>query len=408
MKLRLTMKKNSAIAVIFMTVVLDITGIGIIFPIMPDLIQELGIASVSAAALWGGILSTSYAIMQFLCSPILGSISDSVGRRKIILLALLALSVDYLILGFSQTLWVLILGRIIAGIAGGTVPTATAYLADISAPDERAKNFGVIGAAFGLGFILGPALGGILGEFSSRAPFFLSAGLTGLNCLLGYFLLPESLTIENRRPFSIKSINPLVTIWKVFLFKGLRVPFVCFFIISVAHWVYPAIWSYWGKEVFGWGSGMIGISLACYGVGIAFVQGFLIRLRIISMLGSRLVVTASLSIGAVSLVSMGLIWEGWMVFLIIPFSALSELLTPTLGSFLSNSVPNDQQGELQGVLSSLSAITSIVSPLVMTGLFNIFTSDITGVYFPGVPFIFASVLLLLTIVPLSLAMRKSC
>ena len=183
---------------------------------------------------------------------------------------------------------------------------------------------------------------------------------------------------------------------------------VCFFIISVAHWVYPAIWSYWGKEVFGWGSGMIGISLACYGVGISFVQGFLIRLRIISILGSRLVVTASLSIGAFSLVSMGLIWEGWMVFLIIPFSALSELLTPTLGSFLSNSVPNDQQGELQGVLSSLSAITSIASPLVMTGLFNIFTSDITGVYFPGVPFIFASFLLLLTIVPLSLAMRKSC
>ena len=183
------MKTDSAIVIIFITVVLDITGIGIIFPIMPDLLQELGIDSVSTAALWGGLLSTSYAIMQFLCSPIIGNASDSIGRRKVILIALLALSVDYLILGFSKSLWILILGRIIAGIAGGTVPTATAYLADISEPHERAKNFGIIGAAFGLGFILGPALGGILGEFSARAPFFLSAALTASNCLFGYFLL---------------------------------------------------------------------------------------------------------------------------------------------------------------------------------------------------------------------------
>ncbi len=400
------MKKNSAILVIFLTVVLDITGIGIIFPIMPDLLQELGTMSVSKAALWGGVLSFSYAVMQFLCSPILGSASDTIGRRKIILFALLALSVDYLILGFSQTLWVLILGRIIAGIAGGTVPTATAYLADISDSHERAKNFGIIGAAFGLGFIMGPALGGILGEFSSRAPFFLSAFLTGLNCLFGYFLLPESLPMENRRPFNVKSANPFLTIWKAFLFKKLRVPLFCFFVISVAHWVYPAIWSYWGKEVFGWGSGMIGISLACYGIGISFVQGVLIRLKIIARLGARLIVTASLLIGAVSLFCMGLIREGWMVFCIIPFSALSELLTPTLGSFLSNSVPNDQQGELQGVLSSLSAITSIISPLVMTGLFNIFTEDPAYLYSPGIPFVFASVLLLITILPLSLTMKK--
>ena len=400
------MKKNNAIVIIFMTVVLDITGIGIIFPIMPDLLQELGIDSVATAALWGGLLSTSYAIMQFLCSPILGSISDSVGRRKVILFALLALSIDYLILGLSQTLWILIIGRIIAGIAGGTVPTATAYLADISDPNDRAKNFGVIGAGFGLGFIMGPALGGILGEFSARAPFFLSAALAALNCLFGYFFLPESLSIKNRRSFNLKSANPFLTIWKAFLFNGIRVPLICFFIISVAHWVYPAIWSYWGKEVFGWGSGMIGISLACYGIGISLVQGFLIRLRFISELGARFVVTASLTIGACSLLSMGLIWEGWMVFCIIPFSALSELLTPTLGSFLSNSVPDNEQGELQGVLSSLSAITSVVSPLLMTGIFNIYTSQDNLFYFPGVPFLFAAILLLLTIFPLSIAMKK--
>ena len=401
------MKTNGAISVIFFTVVLDITGIGIIFPIMPDLLQELGITSVSSAALWGGILSTSYAIMQFLCSPIIGSASDAIGRRRIILIALFALSIDYLILGFSQTLWILIVGRIVAGVAGGTVPTATAYLADISQPSDRAKNFGIIGAAFGVGFIMGPALGGILGEFSSRAPFFLSALLTALNFALGYFVLPESLSFENRRPFTIKSANPFLTIWRAFLFKKLQTPLICFLIISVAHWVYPAIWSYWGKEVFGWTSGMIGISLACYGLGISFVQGFIIRLKIISTLGGQFIVTASLSVGAFALLSMGLVTEGWMVFCIIPFSALSELLTPTLGSFLSNSVSDDQQGELQGVLSSLSAVTSIISPLLMSGLFTAFTSGDLGLYFPGFPFVFSALLLVLTILPLSRAMRSS-
>ena len=401
------MKSKGAISVIFFTVVLDITGIGIIFPIMPDLLKELGVISVSSAALWGGILSTSYAIMQFLCSPIIGSASDAIGRRKIILIALFTLSIDYLILGFSQTLWVLIVGRIVAGVAGGTVPTATAYLADISDPSERAKNFGIIGAAFGLGFIMGPALGGILGEFSSRAPFFLSALLTALNFALGYFVLPESLSFENRRPFTIKSVNPFRTIWRAFSFEKLRIPIICFFSRSVAHWVYPAIWSYWGKEVFGWTSGMIGISLACYGIGISFVQGFLIRLRIITLLGGRFIATASLLVGALALLSMGLVTEGWIVFCIIPFSALSELLTPTLGSFLSNSVSDDQQGELQGVLSSLSAVTSIISPLLMSGLFTVFTSGHGGLYFPGFPFVFAAFLLVLTILPLARAMKLS-
>ena len=398
-------KNKAAITLIFITVVLDITGIGIIFPIMPDLLQELGLSSVSNAALWGGVLASSYAIMQFLCSPIIGSLSDAVGRRKVILIALSALSIDYLILGFAETFLILMIGRIIAGIAGGTVPTATAYLADISEPSNRAKNFGIIGAAFGVGFILGPALGGVLGEYNSRAPFFLSAFLTGINFLFGYFLLPESLTEEKRRPFNFRSINPFSTIWKTFSFGILRIPLICYFIISIAHWVYPAIWSYWGKEVFGWGSGMIGISLAFYGLGISFVQGFIIRLKVISQLGERFVVTASLTVGAFALSCFGFVTEGWLVFCLIPFAALSELLTPTLGSFLSNNVPDDRQGEFQGVLASLSAISSIISPLIMTGLFNVWTSDTATHYVPGFPFIFAAILLLSTVIPLSFAMR---
>ena len=315
------------------------------------------------------------------------------------------MSVDYLILGFAKTFLILLLGRIIAGIAGGTVPTATAYLADISTPGDRAKNFGIIGAAFGLGFILGPALGGILGEYSSRAPFFLSAALTAANFLFGYFVLPESLTKKNRRTFTFTSINPFKTIWKTFSFGALRTPLLCYFIISVAHWVYPAIWSYWGKEVFGWGSGMIGISLAFYGIGISFVQGIIIRLSFVSKLGNRFVVTAALIIGSFALLCFGFTSEGWLVFYLIPFAALSELLTPTLGGFLSNKVPDDRQGEFQGVLASLSAVTSIVSPLLMTGLFNVWTSDSSLAYIPGFPFIFAAALLLSTVLPLSIAMK---
>ena len=398
--------RNRAITFIFMTVVLDITGIGIIFPIMPELLEELGLVNVANAAVWGGILATSYAIAQFLFSPVIGSISDAAGRRKVLLVALLTLSVDYLILGFASTLWVLLVGRIIAGIAGGTVPTATAYLADISEPHEKAKNFGIIGAAFGVGFILGPALGGVLGEINSRAPFFLSAFLTGLNFLFGFFFLPESLSVENRRKFRMSSINPFATILKILSFKGLRIPLVCFLVIAIAHWVYPAIWSYWAKQVFGWSSGMIGFSLACYGIGISVVQGYIIRLSWVAKLGSRFVATFSLLIGAIALFWLGLVEVGWMVFCIIPFSALSELLTPTLGSFLSNKVSDDEQGELQGVLSSLSAVTSIVSPLIMTGIFKFYSSPESALYLPGAPFIFAGLLLILTVLPLWWAMTE--
>ena len=398
---------HKSIWFIFFTVVLDITGIGIIFPIMPDLLEELGIENVADAALWGGVLATSYALMQFLFSPIIGNLSDAIGRRKVILIALFALSIDYLILGFATTLWILVLGRIIAGIAGGTVPTATAYLADISENDERAKNFGLIGAAFGLGFILGPALGGILGEIDSRAPFFLSAFLTFLNFLFGFFVLPESLSIENRRKFSLTSLNPFATIWESFLFKKLRVGLICFFIISTAHWVYPAIWSFWGKEIFGWGSGMIGFSLACYGVGISVVQGFVIRMKIISKIGARWIVTFSLIVGAFAMLVLGFTSIAWMVFIIIPFSALSELLTPTLGGFFANQVSDLEQGKLQGVLSSLSAFTTIISPLIMTTIFNLTSNPKNEFYLPGTPFLFSAILLLITVIPLSVVMRPS-
>jgi len=401
---RLSTKRKSVLF-IFFTVVLDIIGIGIIFPIIPDLLEDLGIYDVSKAAIWGGILSASYAATQFFFSPLIGSISDVIGRRKIILFALLTLSIDYLIMGFSSSLWVLILGRLIAGIAGGTVPTATAYLADISDPEEKAKNFGLIGAAFGLGFILGPVLGGVLGEIDPRAPFFLSALITMLNFIFGFFVLKETLSNENRRKFSDISLNPFKIFLKVLLFKNLKIILLCVFFIDIAHWVYPAVWSFWSKEVFNWSSGMIGFSLACYGIGITIVQGFIIRLKFVNKIGNVNIVSISLVFGSFSLLVLGFTTAGWLVFLLIPFSALSELLTPTLTSYTSNKVSKMEQGELQGVIAGLSAVTSIISPLLMTVIFRYSINVPENFYFPGAPFLFAGLILFICIFPLRRTMK---
>ncbi|MED5531126.1 MAG: TCR/Tet family MFS transporter [Pseudomonadota bacterium] len=397
---------NRAAFFIFVTVVLDIIGLMIIFPIMPDILRLVGKLTISDAAVWGGILYASYALMQFLFSPIIGNLSDTFGRRPIILTALGLMAVDYLILGFASVLWVFIIGRMVGGVAGGTVPTAFAYLADISTSEDKAKNFGLVGAAFGVGFVLGPFLGGILGEIDFRLPFFFSAGLSFLTFLLCFFYLPESLNSGKRRKFRLKDLNPFASLAKAFIFRDLRIMFLCFFVISVAHWVYPAIWSFWSKEVFNWGPGLIGGSLACYGLGVAFVQGFVIRMKFVNHLGPKKVVFFSLVVGAVALTGFGFANAAWMVFALIPIAVMSELMNPTLDSFVSNQVSDSKQGLLQGILSSINAITSVISPLIMTLLFKIGTIGDRHFHFPGVPFLFAAILLLAIIYPLLKSMKS--
>ena len=397
---------NRAAFFIFVTVVLDIIGLMIIFPIMPDILRLVGKLTISDAAVWGGILYASYALMQFLFSPIIGNLSDTFGRRPIILTALVLMAIDYLILGFASVLWVFIIGRMVGGVAGGTVPTAFAYLADISTSEDKAKNFGLVGAAFGVGFVLGPFLGGILGEINFRLPFFFSAGLSFLTFLLCFFYLPESLNSGKRRKFRLKDLNPFASLAKAFIFRDLRIMFLCFFVISVAHWVYPAIWSFWSKEVFNWGPGLIGGSLACYGLGVAFVQGFVIRMKFVNHLGPKKVVFFSLVVGAVALTGFGFANAAWMVFALIPIAVMSELMNPTLDSFVSNQVSDSKQGLLQGILSSINAITSVISPLIMTLLFKIGTIDDRNFHFPGVPFLFAAILLLAIIYPLLKSMKS--
>ena len=383
------MFKDIRIVLIFSVVLLDIIGIGIIFPIIPDLLSEVGIDNNASAALWGGLLSSSYALMQFVFSPTIGTLSDIFGRRPVLLTAALFLALDYLVMGFAETIWILFVGRIIGGLAGGTISTGTAYLADISNAKEKKKNFAIIGAAFGLGFILGPVIGGLMGEISVRAPFFLSALLSFLNFFLCLFLLPETLKFGNKNKFKIKKLNPFLNISNIFKIRLLKGLFFCFFLIAFANTVYPAIWSFWGREVFGWSSGMIGFTLACYGFLLFIVQAFIIRLKFFDRLSTRNLMSFSLSCGIISLFSFGLVRLEFLVFAIIPVAALSEMVSPTLKAFLSNEISERDQGLLQGILNSIIGLTSVIGPISMTYIFSKGASQDSLIYIPGAPFLFA-------------------
>ncbi len=400
------MYKDIRIFLIFSVVLIDIIGIGIIFPIIPDLLNDVGILNNSNAALWAGLLASSYAFMQFVFSPSIGVLSDIFGRRPILLIALLLLFIDYVIMGLASSIVLLFVGRLVAGVAGGTVTTATAYLADISEPQMKKKNFAIIGAAFGLGFILGPSIGGILGEFNVRAPFFISAAFALSNFFLCYFFLPESIDRRKINNFKLESLNPFSSILKITKIKSIRKIFFCFFLIAFANTVYPAVWSFWGKEVFGWGSGMIGTSLACYGFLLFIVQAFVIRLNYIDKLSTRILSTISMVLGIVAFVSLGLVESEIIVFFILPIAAMSEMVNPSIKAYMSNETSDDNQGLLQGILSSLVGLTSILGPILMTAIFNYSTTAGTRLSLPGMPFLFAAILFILSLTILNITLRS--
>lgn len=311
---------------IFVTVALDAIGLGIIIPVLPDLLQEVMDVSVGSAARWGGLLATSYAITQFVFGPMLGSLSDRYGRRPVLLLGLIFLCIDYLIMGFASTIWWLLIGRLLAGAAGSTYVTANAVIADISPPETRAANFGMVGAAFGIGFILGPVIGGLLGELGTRAPFFAAAGLAAINFLFGFFVLRETLTDNNRRAFSWSKSNPFAAIMMVKRFPALGWIFLSLFLFQIGHFVYPAIWAYWGKEVLDWSAFDIGVSLAAVGVGFAVVQGWMIRL-VLPRFGETRTTVFAFAVTIASLLAFGFIETTLMVYVVLPLTSLGALLT---------------------------------------------------------------------------------
>ena len=390
------MNKRLAITFILITVVLDSMGIGLIMPVMPDLIQEVKGEGLSEAAVWGGILATIFAVMQFLFGPTLGNLSDRFGRRPVLLISLAVMAFDYILMALAGSITILIIGRIIGGITAATHSTASAFIADISEPDEKAANFGLIGAAFGVGFVLGPMIGGVLAEYGTRAPFYAAAILAAANMVFGYFVLPETVTDKIRRPFEWKRANPLGAFKHIGKLPGLGKLMVVTFIYSVAFFVYPGVWAYFGAEQFDWGPGMIGLSLGVFGIGIAIVQGLLMK-PILSRIGERNAVILGLSIDVLAFVMLGFVTNGWVALALTPLTALGSIAGPALQGIMSRTADDNQQGELQGTIASINAVATIVAPLVVTQTFWYFTTDTAPIYLPGAPFLLSAVLVLISI-----------
>lgn len=383
--------RSPALWFIFVTLLLDVTGFGIIIPVMPQLIADLTGGDISSASKWGGLLTFVYAAMQFLCAPIMGGLSDQYGRRPVLLASLFAFSLDFIVMGLAPGIWWLFAGRVISGITGASFSTATAYIADVSPPEKRAQNFGMIGAAFGLGFIVGPIIGGLLGQFSPRIPFFAAAGLAFINWLYGYFILPESLPPNNRRPFEWKRANSWGSLKKLSTNRVLFILSGSLLCIHVAGHANQSTWTYITMEKFKWDSSMVGWSLGWIGLTTGLVQGGLMRI-IVPRLGQINSVYVGLSIYAIGFLLFSVATTGWMLYIfMIPF-AFGGIAGPALQGIMSSKVPPNEQGELQGTLTSLASIAAIIGPLLMTNLFYYFTHDEAPIYFPTAPFLMGSIL----------------
>ena len=384
---------------IVITVVLDAMGIGLIMPVMPDLIREIRGTSIADAAFWGGLLGFSYAAMQFLCGPLLGNLSDRFGRRPILIVSLLFMGLDYLLMAVAPTLFLLFVARIISGITGATYSTASAYLADISEPGRRSSNFGLISAAFGIGFVLGPAIGGLLGEYGVRVPF-IAAGIFALaNALFGYLILPETLKAGSRRKFEAQRANPFRALLRMKNMPMIGSLMLVVLLYSIANNVYAAIWSYFTIESFAWSLSTVGLSLAGYGLSAALIQIFLLR-RLITRFGEDTTATLGLGISIFVYIAIIFIDSGRTLLFFMPIVALGAIVGPSLQGMMADRVRDDEQGELQGVFSSVIAIASIISPLLMTNIFKQFTQTGAPIYLPAAPFAAAAVLATIALIAL--------
>jgi DHA1 family tetracycline resistance protein-like MFS transporter len=389
--------KKAAISFIFITLLIDVMGWGLIIPVMADLIAQLKGIPINQASTYGAFLLSVFAITQFLFAPVIGNLSDKFGRRPVLLLSLLGFGADYIILALAPTYAWLFVGRIIAGITGASFTTATAYIADVSTDEtSKAKNFGLIGAAFGLGFVLGPALGALLATWGIRAPFYAAAVLCLVNCLYGYFFLPESLSKENRREFDWKRANPFGSLR--FLTRNSKIGQLAFgfFLIYLGSQAVQGNWNFFTIYRFNWSEKMVGISLAVVGVLVGAVQGGLTRV-IVPKIGNEKSIYIGLGLYTLGLVLFGLATEGWMMFaFLIPY-CLGGICGPSLQSVISGHAPANQQGELQGALTGLMSLTAIIGPLIMNGTFAYFTSKKAPFYFPGIHFLIGAACMLLSI-----------
>ncbi|MEN9686909.1 MAG: hypothetical protein RLZZ28_2695 [Bacteroidota bacterium] len=388
--------RKAAMGFIFITLLIDVTGFGIIIPVMPKLIEQLlGVSDISKASQYGGWLTFAFAFMQFLFAPVLGNLSDKYGRRPVLLFSLFGFGIDYIFLSFAPTIAWLFVGRLIAGITGASFTTASAYIADISTPENRAQNFGMIGAAFGLGFIVGPLIGGLLGELGPRVPFIVAACLALANWLYGYFVLPESLDKQHRRPFEWKRANPLGSLIQLKKYPAVGGLIVSLVLIYLAAHAVQSNWSFFNIEKFKWSPKMIGISLGVVGLLVGVVQGGLVRI-VNPKIGNEKSIYIGLGLYSLGLLLFAFASQSWMMFVFLIPYCMGGICGPALQSIISGHVPPNEQGELQGALTSLMSATSIFGPPMMTNLFAYFTSPAAPVYFPGASFLLGAVLMLLS------------
>src|SRR4051794_4772635 len=395
-------RKEAALGFIFITLLIDSIGFGIIIPVMPTLITQMIHGNLSVASEYGGWLTFAYSFMQFICAPIVGNLSDKYGRRPVLLFSLFGFGIDYLFLSVAPTIWWLFVGRAVAGITGASFTTASAYIADISTPEKRAQNFGLIGAAFGLGFIIGPGIGGQLTKYGVRFPFYAAAALALLNWLYGYFILPESLSKEHRRKFEWKRANPLGSLLQLKKYPAVSGLIISLILVYIAVHAVQSTWTFYNMEKFSWTPQLVGYSLTFVGVMIALVQGGLIRV-VIPKLGQERSVYIGLGLYGVGFILFAFATQGWMMFAFMVPYALGGIAGPSIQGIISTHVPPNEQGELQGALTSLMSATSIVGPVLMTSLFAYFTAKDAPLIFPGAPFAMGA---LLTVISSLLAYRS--
>jgi DHA1 family tetracycline resistance protein-like MFS transporter len=389
--------KKAAISFIFITLLIDVIGFGIIIPVLPKLLAQMNNISINEASKYGGYLLFAFAVAQFIFSPVIGNLSDQFGRRPVLLVSLLGFGIDYLILAFAPDFWWFFVGRVIAGITGASFTTASAYIADISTPETRSKNFGMIGAAFGLGFIIGPFLGGVLGQYGVKIPFYTAAALSFANFAYGYFILPESLAIENRRKFDIKRANPWGALKQLSKYKQLRYLLLAYIFLFIGSHAVQSTWNYFTMYRFEWTEAMVGYSLALVGILVAIVQAGLAQ-KAAHFFGLERSIVIGFALYAIGMFLFAFASQSWMMYIFLIPYCFGGIAMPNLQSFMVGKVEANQQGELQGGLTSLMSVTTIIGPIMMTSVFYFFTTAKAPFVFPGAAFFLGGIMMGISLV----------
>lgn len=392
-----TPHSKNAMLFVLITVMINSIGFGIIIPVLPSLLVELTGQPLNEAAIHGGWLTFWFAVMQFIFMPVIGGLSDRFGRRPIMLLSLFGLALDYFLMGFAPTIAFLYLGRLIAGALGATFTTANAYIADISPPETRAQNFGLVGAAFGVGFMMGPVIGGYLGEYGPRVPFIAAGIFALINVVYGWFFLPETLTEENRRPFEWKRSNPFGALKSLGRIRGVKGLILVLFLLAAAHTTYPSAYTFSLMEKLGWSPKLVGTSLGAFGIASMIVQGGLIRI-IIPKIGLFWAGMMGIVSAFLAYAGLGYAYEGWMIYACGPFAAFAGLYGPALSNMMSSRIGPSEQGELQGAIGAAQGFALMLGPLAMTRSFEHFGAKDAAIYLPGAPFYLAAGLVVVALI----------